>query len=184
MLALGLGGVMLGLGLVGVILGLRLGEKLAIAPPPLRPQAATRHPARRIAAVSSRLLVNRRTWVPPRIVPLTRTSGYLPWGPNCGSSPLVGDLRAQASPADDRAGRRAPVSSGGNGPRSARSRVIFRGGRHQSVPVPGRAVATHLRLRPLGGVRGPGARCSGLGQRRMVMLAGSVGWSPALSVPS
>jgi hypothetical protein len=73
MLALGLGGEMLALALGGEMLALRLGARLAIAPPTLRPHAATRNPNRRIAAASSRLLVNRRTWVPPRIVPQART---------------------------------------------------------------------------------------------------------------
>jgi hypothetical protein len=60
-----LGGVILAVRLGTEMLALRVGEKLAIAPPPLCPQAATKHPARRIAAASSRLSVKRRIWIPP-----------------------------------------------------------------------------------------------------------------------
>jgi hypothetical protein len=65
MLTLGLGGVILAVRLGIEMVALRVGEKLAIGPPPLCPQAATKHPARTIAAASSKLSVKRRIWIPP-----------------------------------------------------------------------------------------------------------------------
>jgi hypothetical protein len=79
-LAVRLGGVILAVRLGGWKLALRLGERLAIGPPPDCPQAVTRNPVKRIAAVSSKLLVKRRIWIPPRVVHEPEQYGELPMG--------------------------------------------------------------------------------------------------------